>query len=72
VSRVSEAFAETVVQPVLGIVETCGDLEAELDEPGAADRDEERLVAHDALYEVAEPRFDEIATRQCEEISGHV
>ena len=71
-SCVSAAFAETVVQPVFGIVETCGYVEAELDEPRAADRDEQRLVAHDTLHEVAEPCFDEIATGQCEQVSGHV
>ena len=71
-SRVSEAFAQTVVQPVFGVVETCGDFEAQLDEPGATDRDEQGLVAHDVLREVAEPCFDEIATGQCEQFSGHV
>jgi hypothetical protein len=47
---------------MFGVVEPCCDVEAELDEPRTADRDEQRLVAHDTLSKVAKPCFNEIAT----------
>ena len=46
------------------IVEACGDVEAELNEPGPADRDEQCLVAHGSLHEVTKPCLDEVATGQ--------
>lgn len=69
--RVTEPLAQAVVQPVLGVVEAGRDLEAELDEPRTTDRNEQGLVADRAFDEVAKPCFDEIATREREQISGH-
>jgi len=61
VSRISEPIAQSVVQPVLGIVEARRDVETQLDQPRAADGDEQRLVGHGAGGEVAQTHLDEIA-----------
>ncbi len=70
--RVAEPLAEPAVQSVLGILETCRDGEAELDEPRSTDRNEKRLVADDPVAEVVKACFDEIATGEGEQIRRHV
>jgi len=61
---ITEAQAQPLVQLVLWIFEARGNVEAELDETGSADRDEQRLVGHCSLREVTKPCLDEVATGQ--------
>ena len=71
VGRVAEPLAETAVEPVLGVVETCRHIESELKESGAADRDEQGFVADDIPTEVGKTCLDKVTTRKHEQVRGH-
>src|SRR5215210_6565196 len=64
VGRVAVPLTQEKIEPLLGLGERRGDRQAELTEPGGADRDEEGFDGLEALLEIADAPAEQVLARQ--------